>query len=78
MSELKIKEFKSGDRYFLVITNPIVITLVKYDNHYWTCQAPELGNMIYESELISNTIGENLLIKIENDKHLLQLKLKYS
>lgn len=79
MRELKIKEFKSGDRYFLATPKPYVIVLDRHMNDmYWSCYAPDLGNLLYLSEIENGEIDGYPLVKVENDLHLLQLQLKYS
>ena len=43
----------------------------------WHVDCSYISNVIYDSELNRGTIsGNTVLIKIESEKHLLQLKLK--
>jgi hypothetical protein len=69
-----------GERYFCRGTGVCYTLLSPYYGGDWV--ASDGGNqgdsIIWSYELMDNPANEFVLIKIEDDKHLLQLRLKYS
>jgi hypothetical protein len=72
-------EFKAGDRYFSVYHGELIILYKKTDAVTWLLES---GGCISEERLKKGHFYLNKkiykIIKIEDEKQLLSLKLKYS
>jgi hypothetical protein len=72
---------KVGDRFFITVYGESHVILLDYKTPEgdWNCDCEAVGNILYDHEIADLMYNRRIpIIKIENDFHLLQLKLKYS